>query len=83
MQHFQHSLFYDLWELMRNAPLLRKYYCVFKALDLSALPDRNDGAGSLLTDLYQSFIVTQQVYVLFRPFTWRMFVIMLLFVIML
>jgi len=45
MQHFQTSFFYDLQELIRNAPLLRKYYYLFKALDLSALPNRNDRAG--------------------------------------
>ena len=45
MQHFQTSLFYDLQELIRNSPLLRKYYHIFKALDLSALPDRNDRIG--------------------------------------
>jgi hypothetical protein len=46
MQHFQTSLFYDLQELIRNSPLLRKYYYLFKALDLSALPDKNDGVGA-------------------------------------
>jgi hypothetical protein len=45
MQHFQTSLFYDLQELIRNSPLLRKYYHIFKALDLSALTDRNDRIG--------------------------------------
>jgi len=45
MQHLQTSFFYDLQELIRNAPLLRKYYYIFKALDLSALPDRNYGFG--------------------------------------
>lgn len=59
MQHFRHSLFYELWEPMRNAQLLRKHYCFFKVLDLSALPERNDGTGSLLADLHQRFIVTQ------------------------
>jgi hypothetical protein len=46
MQHFQTSLFYDLQELIRNSPLLRKYYYIFKALDLSALPDKNTGPGA-------------------------------------
>ncbi len=46
MQHFQTSLFYDLQELVRNAPLLRKYYCLFKTLNLSALPDKNDRVGA-------------------------------------
>ena len=45
MQHFQTSLFYNLQELIRNSPLLKKYYYLFKALDLSALPDRNDLRG--------------------------------------
>jgi len=45
MQHFQTSLFYDLQELIRNSPLLRKYYYLFKALDLSELSDRNDRIG--------------------------------------
>ena len=45
MQHFQTSLFYDLQELIRNSPLLRKYYYLFKALNLSALSDRNDRLG--------------------------------------
>jgi hypothetical protein len=45
MQHFQTSLFYDLQELIRNSPLLRKYYYLFKALNLSTLPDRNDRLG--------------------------------------
>ena len=45
MQHLQTSFFYDLQELIRNAPLLRKYYYIFKALNLSAMPDRNYGPG--------------------------------------
>lgn len=46
MQHFQTSFFYDLQELIRTAPLIQKYYYIFKALDLSALPDRNYGVGA-------------------------------------
>ena len=46
MQHFQTSFFYDLQELIRNAPLIRKYYLIFKALNLSALKDRNYGVGA-------------------------------------
>ena len=46
MQHFQTSLFYDLQELIEKSPLLRKYYYLFKALDLSALPDKNYGQGA-------------------------------------
>jgi transposase len=45
MQHFQTSLFYDLQELIRNSSLLRKYYYLFKALELSSLPDKNYGPG--------------------------------------
>ena len=45
MQHFQTSFFYDLQELIRNAPLMRKYYYIFKSLNLSALQDRNDSFG--------------------------------------
>ncbi len=45
MQHFQTSFFYDLQELIRNAPLIRKYYYIFKSLNLSALKDRNDSSG--------------------------------------
>jgi hypothetical protein len=46
MQQLQTSFFYDLQELIRTAPLLRKYYLIFQALDLSALPDRNYGIGA-------------------------------------
>jgi len=45
MQHFQTSFFYDLQELIRTAPLIRKYYYIFKSLNLSALNDRNDSLG--------------------------------------
>jgi hypothetical protein len=45
MQHFQTSFFYDLQELIINAPLMRKYYYIFKSLNLSALKDRNDSIG--------------------------------------
>ena len=37
MQHFQTSFFYDLQELIRNAPLMQKYYYIFKSLNLSDL----------------------------------------------
>jgi len=46
MQNFQTSLFYDLQELIRTSSLLRKYYLIFKALDLSALKDKNNGVGA-------------------------------------
>jgi hypothetical protein len=45
VQHFQTSFFYDLRELISNAPLIRKYYYIFKSLNLSALRDRNDSSG--------------------------------------
>jgi len=45
MQHFQTSFFYDLRELIRTTPLIRKYYYIFKSLNLSALNDRNDSVG--------------------------------------
>jgi len=45
VQHFQTSFFYDLQELIRNAPLIRKYYYIFKSLNLSALKDKNDSLG--------------------------------------
>jgi hypothetical protein len=45
MQHFQTSFFYDLQELIRSAPLIRKYYYIFKSLNLSALKDKNDSLG--------------------------------------
>jgi hypothetical protein len=46
MQNFQISLFYDLHELIRTSTILRKYYFIFKALDLSALKDKNTGVGA-------------------------------------
>ena len=46
MHYYQTSLFYDLQELILKSPLLRKYYYLFKALDLSALPDKNNGVGA-------------------------------------
>ena len=46
MQHFQTSFFYDLQELVRTAPLMRKYYYIFKSLDLSALKNKNLGVGA-------------------------------------
>ncbi len=46
MKNLQTSLFYDLQELIRTSSLLRKYYLIFKALDLSALKDKNPVVGS-------------------------------------
>jgi hypothetical protein len=46
MQHLQTSFLYNLQELIRNAPLIRKYYLIFQALDLSAVKGRNYGVGA-------------------------------------
>ena len=46
MQYSQTSLFYDLQELVLKAPLLRKYYHLFKSLNFSGLPDKNDRVGA-------------------------------------
>jgi hypothetical protein len=46
VHYYQTSLFYDLQELILKSPLLRKYYYLFKALDLSELPDKNNGVGA-------------------------------------
>ena len=46
MQHFQTSLFYDLQELVLKSQLLRKYYYLFKSLNLSALSDKNHRVGA-------------------------------------
>jgi hypothetical protein len=45
MYHVQTSLFYNLQELILNSSLLRKYYYLFQALDLSILTDKNYGIG--------------------------------------
>ena len=45
MYHIQTSLFYNLQKPVRNSSLLQKYYYLFQALDLSILPDRNNGIG--------------------------------------
>lgn len=45
MYHVQTSLFYNLQELIRNSSLLRKYFYLFQALDLSILTDRNYSVG--------------------------------------
>ena len=46
MQNFQTSLFYDLQELIKRSSMLRKYYFIFKALNLSALKNKNTGVGA-------------------------------------
>jgi hypothetical protein len=45
MHKFQLSFFYDLQVFVQASDFYRKYYFLFKALDLSPLPDRNDGVG--------------------------------------
>jgi len=45
MHEFQLSLFYDLQIFIQASDFHRKYYTLFKALDLSPLPDRNNGVG--------------------------------------
>ncbi len=45
MDNFQTSLFYSLQTFIESSPLYRKYFYLFKALDLSDLPDRNFGVG--------------------------------------
>jgi len=45
MFNFQTSIFYNLQEFIESSPLYRKYYLLFKGLDLSGIPDRNKGVG--------------------------------------
>ena len=45
MFNFQTSIFYNLQEFIESSPLYRKYYLLFKGLDLSDIPDRNKGVG--------------------------------------
>jgi hypothetical protein len=45
MFNFQTSIFYNLQEFIESSPLYRKYYLLFKGLDLSDIPDRNRGVG--------------------------------------
>ena len=45
MDNFQTSIFYSLQTFIESSPLYRKYFYLFKALDLSGLPDRNSGVG--------------------------------------
>jgi hypothetical protein len=45
MHKFQLSFFYDLQVFVQASDFHRKYYYLFTALDLSSLPDRNDGVG--------------------------------------
>ncbi len=45
MNNFQTSLFYSLQTFVESSPLYRKYFYLFKALDLSEIPDRNWSVG--------------------------------------
>ena len=45
MFNFQTSIFYNLQQFIESSPLYRKYYLLFKELDLSDIPDRNKGVG--------------------------------------
>lgn len=45
MQNFQLSLFYDLQALIQSSNFHRKYYLLFKSLNLSNFPDKNYGVG--------------------------------------
>lgn len=45
MNHFQLSLFYDLQFLVQNSNFYRKYYLLFKSLNLSNIPNKNYGVG--------------------------------------
>ncbi len=45
MKKFQLSLFYDLQYFIQTSDFHRKYYLLFKSLELSEVPDRNLGLG--------------------------------------
>ena len=45
MSHFQLSFFYDLQLLIQNSNFYRKYYLLFKSLDLSDVHDKNYSIG--------------------------------------
>lgn len=45
MYKIQLSLFYDLQMLIQSSSFYRKYYLLFRALDLSGIPDKNLGVG--------------------------------------
>ena len=45
MSHFLLSLFYDIQLLIQNSNFYRKYYLLFKSLDLSHIQDKNYTAG--------------------------------------
>lgn len=45
MYHFQLSIFYSFQLLLQTSRFYRKYYSLFKALDLSDIPDKNYDVG--------------------------------------
>lgn len=45
MFHFQLSIFYDFQLLLQQSHFYRKYYALFKSLDLSGIPERNHRVG--------------------------------------
>lgn len=45
MSQFQYSLFYDLQLLIQSSKFYRKYYLLFKSLDLSEVRDKNHSVG--------------------------------------
>lgn len=45
MLNFQLSFFYDLQHFIQTSGFYRKYFMLFKSLDLSDVPDRNVGVG--------------------------------------
>jgi len=45
VHRFQLSLFYDFQVFLQASDFHRKYYTLFKALDISPLPDINEGVG--------------------------------------
>ena len=45
MKNFQLSLFYDLQYFIQTSDFHRKYFLLFKSLDLSDVPDKNHGPG--------------------------------------
>ena len=45
MLNFQLSLFYSLQHFVQTSGFYRKYYLLFKSLDLCDVPNKNDGVG--------------------------------------
>jgi len=47
MQNYQRSFFYDLQGLVASSAFHRKYYLLFKSLDLLGFPDKKKQSGHL------------------------------------